>query len=224
MLDIAYEYSFYSISSSNRDEDLNSDLDKFESFLKKDDAALYLQNKVACRASMENIERMFGPFDKNEVNFYFNALANGSHTITINGFQREMVFNLFYKYFGDPSTMYLINADDYVKLIIASRIILEDAGMVLLPHIISSRVVHLATRKSINKKDLTKIEMSETFQRVLKKYRSEKIKKYILSLIATTVSSDFEAIELTMPDINGHKIQLIPDIIMEEIPQYVDLI
>lgn len=224
MLDIAYEYSFYSISSSNRDEDLNSDLDKFESFLKKDDAALYLQNKVACRASMENIERMFGPFDENEVKFYFNALANGSHTITINGFQREMVFNLFYKYFGDPSTMYLINADDYVKLIIASRIILEDAGMVLLPHIISSRVVHLATRKSINKKDLTKIEMSETFQRVLKKYRSEKIKKYILSLIATTVSSDFEAIEPTMPDIDGHKIQLIPDIIMEEIPQYVDLI
>ena len=92
MLDIAYEYSFYSISSSNRDEDLNSDLDKFESFLKKDDAALYLQNKVACRASMENIERLFGPFSKDEINFYFNALANGSHTITINGFQREMVF------------------------------------------------------------------------------------------------------------------------------------
>lgn len=205
-------------------EDLNSDLDKFESFLRKDDSALYLQNKVACRASMQNIEMIYGPFDEDEVRFYYSALSEGMPTIPINSFQKDFVFNLFYKYFGDPSTINMINVMDYVKLIIAARRILEDAGMILLPHIISSKVVHLATRKSINKKDLTKLEMSDTYQQVVQKYRSEKIRKHVLGLIATTITSDFEAIEPEYPEINGKKIQIIPELVMEEIPQYINLI
>ena len=96
--------------------------------------------------------------------------------------------------------------------------------MVLLPHVISSKVLHLATRKTINKKDLIKLEASETYQRVKQKYKSEKIEKHILSLIATTMTSDFQAIEPEFPEINGKKIQIIPDLILEEIPQYVELI
>lgn len=41
---IEYEYSFVSLSSSKRDEDLNSEFDKFESFLAKGDEALLVQN------------------------------------------------------------------------------------------------------------------------------------------------------------------------------------
>lgn len=223
MLDIEYEFAFFSLSSSNRDEDLNSDLDKFESFLRKDDSALYLQNKVAYAASMEQIEYIFGPFDPDEVKFYYDALSDG-YTVPMNSFQKDLVFNLFYKYFGDPKTLNSIDSMSYVKLIIAARRILEDAGMVLLPHIISSKVVHLATRKSINKKDLLKLEASEVYQQVKQKYRSEKIEKHILSLIATTITSDFQAIEPEFPEINGKKIQIIPDLILEEIPQYVNLI
>lgn len=223
MLDIEYEFAFYSLSSSNRDEDLNSDLDKFESFLRKDDSALYLQNSVACRSSMEQIELIYGPFSDDEVKFYYNALCDGD-TITINSLQKDLIFNLFYKYFGDPSTMNMINVTDYVKLIIAARTILEDAGMVLLPHIISSKVVHLATRKNINKKEFTKLEMSDLYQQIRQKYRSEKIEKHILSLIATIMSSDFQAIEPDALDLNGQKIQIIPELILEEVPQYISLI
>lgn len=223
MLDIEYEFDFFSLSSSNRDEDLNSDLDKFESFLRKDDSALYLQNKVAYAASMEQIEYIFGPFDPDEVKFYYDALSDG-YTVPMNSLQKDLVFNLFYKYFGDPKTLNSIDSVSYVKLIIAAKRILEDAGMVLLPHIISSKVVHLATRKSINKKDLLKLEASEVYQQVKQKYRSEKIEKHILGLIATTITSDFQAIEPEFPEINGKKIQIIPDLILEEIPQYVNLI
>lgn len=223
MLDIEYEFAFFSLSSSNRDEDLNSDLDKFESFLRKDDSALYLQNKVACRSSMEQIELIYGPFDDAEVKFYYDALSEGD-TIPINAFQRDMIFNLFCKYFGDPSTLRLINSRDYVKLIIAARRILEDAGMVLLPHIVASKVLHLATRKNINKKELIKLESSEIYQQICQKYRSERIKKQILGLIATIMSSDFQAIEPELPDINGKKIQIIPDLILEEVPLFISLI
>ena len=223
MLDIEYEFAFYSLSSSNRDEDLNSDLDKYESFLRKDDSALYLQNKVAYASSMEQIEYIYGPFDNETIRFYYRALSDGD-VLPMNSFQKDLVFNLFYKYFGDPKTLNNIDSTSYVKLIIAARRILEDAGMLLLPHVISSKVLHLATRKTINKKDLIKLEASETYQRVKQKYKSEKIEKHILSLIATTMTSDFQAIEPEFPEINGKKIQIIPDLILEEIPQYVELI
>ena len=224
MLDIEYEFAFFSLSSSNRDEDLNSDLDKYESFLRKDDSALLLQNKVAYGSSMENIEYIYGPFDPELVSFYRRALSDDDGYLPMNSFQKDLVFNLFYKFFGDPKTLNNIDSTSYVKLIIAAKRILEDAGMVLLPHIISSKVLHLATRKTINKKDLIKLEASETYQRVKQKYRSEKIEKHILSLIATTMTSDFQAIEPEFPEINGKKIQFIPDLILEEIPQYVELI
>ena len=223
MLDIEYEFAFYSLSSSNRDEDLNSDLDKYESFLRKDDSALYLQNKVAYASSMEQIEYIYGPFDNETIRFYYRALSDGD-VLPMNSFQKDLVFNLFYKYFGDPKTLNNIDSTSYVKLIIAARRILEDAGMLLLPHVISSKVLHLATRKTINKKDLIKLEASETYQRVKQKYKSEKIEKHILSLIATTMTSDFQAIEPEFPENKKKKIQIIPDLILEEIPQYVELI
>ena len=209
----------------NTMEDLNSELDKFESFLRKDDAALYLQNKVACRAAMNQIELIYGPFDENEVKFYFDALCDGNATITINSFQKNFVFNLFYKFFGDPSTINLINVMDYVKLIIATRRVLEDAGMVLLPHIVSSKVVHLATRKNINKKELQKIEASEYYPLIHKKYNNPKIEQdVILSLIAQILSSEFQIVDYAHPNRNGMTLNIIPDIVSEEVCRFVMLI
>lgn len=221
--DIEYEYAFFSLSSSNRDEDMNSDFDKYMSFLQKSDSALYLQNEVACRAGMELIEMLYGPFEEDEIRFYIDRLSNGT-TSTINSFQKELVFNLFYKYFGDTVTLNSINIIDYIKLVIAARRILESSGMVLLPYIISARVERLATRKNINKKELVKLELSPLYQQIKDKYRNDKIEKQILSIIATIMSSDFVAIDPDDPDLDGIRIQVIPELILEEIPMYISLI
>lgn len=198
-----------------------SDFDKFESFLQKADSALYLQNKVACEASMNLIEMLYGPFDEDEIKYYMKKLADGP-TITVNSFQKDMVFSLFYRYFGDTSTINLITIKDYVKLIIAARRILESAGMVLLPYIISSKVLRIATRKNINKKELTKLELSPMYKYVEEKYKNEKVMKHIYSLIATTLSSEFEYIDPEGED--GMKIQVVPELVMEEILMYITMI
>lgn len=223
ILDIEYEFAFYSLSSSNRDADLNSDFDRFESFLQKADSALYLQNKVACQASMNLIEMMYGPFDEDEIRYYIRKLSDGNH-MSVNSFQKDLVFNLFYKYFNDTQTLNMINITDYVKLIIAARRILENAGMVLLPYVVSSKVVRIATRKNINKKELTKLELSPLYKHVQDKYRNEKVMKHIFSLIATTMSSDFEYIDPDPDTPDGFKISVIPELIMEEILMYITLI
>ena len=223
VLDIEYEYSFISLSSSRRDEDLNSEFDKFESFLSKTDESLIVQNQCACNDAMDTIEMMYGPFDPEEIKFYMYRLFE-DQKCTVNSFQRDLVFNLFFKYFGDTATINMINLEDYVKLIIAAKRILETSGMVMLPYIVSSKIIRLATRKNVNKKELTKLESSPLWDMIKNKYKNEKIEKHILGLIAVILSSEFEIIDPDDKELDGQKITVIPELICEEILMYISLV
>lgn len=223
VLDIEYEFSFVSLSSSRRDEDMNSEFDKFESFLQKTDESLLVQTQVACEDAMNQIRMMYGPFDQEEIEFYKARLSEGTK-FTINSFQKDLVFNLFFKFFGDTNSINAINIDDYVTMIIAARRILEASGMLMLPYIISSKVIRLASRKNVNKKELTKLQLSPLWDKIKDKYRNDKIEKQILSIIAAILSSEFEIVDPEDPDLDGQRISVIPELICEEILMYISLI
>lgn len=201
----------------------NSDFDRFEAFLTKADESLYIQNKVSAESTMNDINLLFGPFKKEEIDFYSKALTENGKVV-INTFQKELVFNLFYKYFGDPVSINSINKDDYIKLIISSKRMLQANNMVILPYIISSKVNRLVSRKNLNKKELMKLESSPYYSKIINKYRNEKIEKQVLSIIATILSSEFQIIDFYDDEINGKKIEMIPDIVCEEILMYVTMI
>lgn len=122
------------------------------------------------------------------------------------------------------NTINAINLDDYVVLIIAAKRILEASGMILLPYIVSSKVIRLASRKNVNKKELTKLESSPLWEEIKHKYRNEKIEKHILSIIAVILSSEFEVIDYEDDELNGKQITIIPELICEEILMYISLI
>ena len=193
-------------------------------FLTKVDEALYIQNLVAAEDGMNIIRAMYGPFSKEEIDFYKERLKDGISLCRINSFQGGLIFNLFYKFFGDPQTINSIDLEDYVTLIIAARRILESSGMVLLPYIISAKVNRLAVRKTVNKKELLRIESSSLYASLKEKYRNEKVEKHVLGLIATTLSSEFEVIDPDDPEVDGCKINVLPEIIGEELMMYVGLI
>lgn len=172
---------------------------------------------------MRSIDAKFGPFDPWEISFYSNRLKNDKGVI-INSFQKQLIFNMFYKYFGDTTSAYGINADEYVKLMIAAKRILIENHMIILPYIISGRVNKLIGRKTVNKKEMAKLQASEYYSQIEKKYRNEKIIKNILSMIATIISSDFSIIDYHNKDIDGRKIDAIPDLVIEEVLMYVLLI
>ena len=219
--EIAYEYQFVSLSSSKREgEDSGSQFDKFESHLIRTNEGLYMQNKVNSDAAMEYIERLFGPFDQYDIEFYKRELTKANR-IVINNFQKNLVFNLFY---GDPVSINAINADQYVELIIAARKMLESSGMVMLPHIISSRVVRIVDRNNINKKEMMRLEASQYYPYIEQKYKNSKIETYILRIIATIISSEFCVIDPHDEKLNGTKIETIPEFIIEEVLSYVQLI
>lgn len=239
--DIAYEFNYIPLSSAAGDsEDSASDLDKYEANLSKADEALFVQSKYNCFYVMQKIEKLFGPFEQDEINFYINEMKNENGEI-MNGFQRQLVFNLFYKYFGDTSSINAINAYDYVKLMLAAKKMLSNNMMAFMPYIVSAKVDKIATRKTLNKKELARMEASQYYPLIQEKYKNDKIQKQILTTIATIITSNFRIIDynknnntpaigcngnsiLHAGELNGKPILLETDMIIEECLLYILLI
>ena len=220
---IRYEYQFNVLSSSNRDEDFNSDFDKYEAYLVTQNEALFLQNNCNATETMKYIENKYGPFSDNEIEYYRMKLSNNQGNI-INEFQKNMVFNLFYKDFGDTASLKSINQIDYIKLILAAKRILEAYNMVILPYIISSKVVRIPNKKNINKKEFLKIESDPLWQQIRLKYRNPKIEQEILGQIAIILSSEFKIIDYYDKELDGKKVEIISDIVVQEYLLYILLI
>ena len=247
VIDIGYEYKLKGLSSSSRDEDNNSEFDKYEAHLIKHDEALYIQNKVNAETSMKQIEIMFGPFSEDEIDFYEKELTRDKRPVIIE-FQKTLVFNLFYKFFGDTRSINAINARSYIKLIIAAKRMLKANNMIILPEIISGKIIRLVNRVTVNRKDLIKIEASPYFPLIENKYRNAKISKYIFSIMATILSSKFQYIDYQSQkayeykiqnapystprlrakwdaeNFNGKNIEIMPDYICEEMLMYTLMI
>lgn len=221
--DIGFGYSFISVSSAKKDEDSTSDYDKFESTLVKQSEGLYLQNKVNCSSTMDTLDQLFGPFDPKEIDFYRRELANERGNC-LNSFQTQLIFNLFYKYFGDTTAVYANNVTGCLKLMLMAKKILQNQNMILLPYIVSGKADKIVGRKTVNKKEMMRIEASKYYPLVVQKYQNEKIIKQILSTIATLISSDFRIIDYHNPDIHGKKLEILPEIIIEEYLPYTLLI
>lgn len=222
--DIQYEYSYIPLSSSKREgEDNSSDFDRYESTCTKANEALYLQTKYNCEFNMRKIDSMWGPFDQDEINFYKRNLRNENGEI-INNFQKQLIFNLFYKYFGDTVSINAINEDGYVKLMLTAKKMLKDNMMGYLPYILSSKVNKIVSRKTLNKKEQTEMQQSQYYKLVEDKYKNSKIMQQILGTIATIITSTFSVIDKDNPDINGKPIYIESKIIIEETLLYILLI
>ena len=221
--DIQYEFQFISSSSSKRDADSVSDFDKFESALIKQNEALYLQNKINSDVVMRNIEQKYGPFHQAEVDFYTNRLLYDENGVpTINKFQKQLVFLLFYRYFKDTQSIYNINRVEYVELILAAKKKLQANNMCLMPHIISARVDKLVQRKNINKKERLLVESSPSYPMIMNKYKNDTVIDNIFSIIATILSSDFTIVD-TNPEVDGRKLDVSSTvgILIEEVCSFI---
>ena len=168
---------------------------------------------------------LYGPFSDDEINYYRKRLIKDGRPI-INAFQKQLIGYLFFKDFGDPVSLNTINQTQYIKLIIAAKRILLNSGMIILPYIISSRVSRVATRKNITKKEQTRLESSELYNKVREKYNNPKVESKVLEIIGKIISSSFEIID--WDDDNKRpgqydmlNVPIINDIIDEEVIFFV---
>jgi hypothetical protein len=222
--EVPYEFGFVVLSSSNRDEDNNSECDKFEAHAAKINEAIMMQTITNCKTTMKRIELKYGPFDESEIEFYKKEMSRDGKFI-VNSLQKTLVTYLFAKEFNDPQSTKIVDIRNYIILVIAAKRLLESYKMMLLPYMIGGRVNRVVTRKSINKKELLKIESSEWYPMIHEKYNNEKIEKeIILGLIAQILSSEFQTIDYYDQQWNAIPINVIPDIVAEEVCRFVLLI
>ena len=222
--DIAYEYTFIPLSSSKRDgEDNASDFDRYEANMIKTSEALYLQSKINCSMTSQKIKSIWGQLRDKEVKYFMKHLKNDNDEI-VNGFQKQLIFNLFYKYYGDTESIKDNNARSYVELMLIGKKMLLQYNMSFLPYVLSSKVNKIVARKTLNKKELAELQSFPEYEMVVDKYKNEKIIKQILSTIATIITSDFSIIDYDNEAIDGQKLIVEPSMIMRECLVYALLI
>lgn len=222
--DIAYEYTFIPLSSSKRDgEDNASDFDKYEANMIKTSEALYLQSKINCKMTTKKIESIWGSINDKEVKYYINHLKNENNEI-VNGFQKQLIFNLFYKYYGDTESIKDNNVTSYVKLMLTGKKMLQQYNMSFLPYILSAKVNKIVSRKTLNKKELSELQTFPEYQMIVDKYKNDKIVKQILGIIATIITSDFSIIDYNNENVDGQKLIIEPSMVMKECLVYALLI
>lgn len=190
---------------------------KYEASKLKTNEGLYLHNAVNCEETMKSIVEQFGPFNPEEIAFQRNCLKN-NEGVFINNFQKQLIFNIFYKYFGDTEAIKGIRpATDYIIMMLAAKKILLNQHMIIMPYVLSGKVDKLVPRKSINKKEEKDLLSSPYYPLLMEKYRNEEIIKNILSTFATVISSNFRIIDYYNREIHGKKIDTIPAIVLEEL-------
>lgn len=220
ILDISYNYTYVPLSSSIRDEDNNSKIDKYEANLEKTDENMHLYikaNKVATIYSLMHCSG-FGEITEDEIEFYRKELSKSGDIR--NPFQQELVNLSLFKYFGDPITSKFSNQDEYIALMIASKRLMR-SQFIIIPEIICGRVVRLVNRKSINKKGMEKIKASPTWVSIQNLFRNPVKEDQVLSYIAVILSSKFSYISYEYPELNGKKIEMQPEIVGEEFLKFI---
>ena len=135
-----------------------------------------------------------------------------------------MIFNLFYKYFGDVTSINAINQDNYIELMLAARKMLQNYNLAFLPYVLSGHVTKIVSRKVLNKKESAEMEASQYYDTVKDKYRNDKILQQILGTIATIITSTFNVIDYQNKENTGKELYIDSKIIIEETLLYTLLI
>ena len=185
--------------------------------------ALLIHNQVNFKNTMKQIEERFGPFSKEEIDYYKIELSKGRKSPIV-PHQKMLVCYLFYKWFGDPSSLGSIDLTNYIKLIIAAKRILASNGLYTMEAILSGKFVKVIKRVNMNKKELLKITSSNTYESVASIYRNEKITNLLVSMLATIVSSKFQIIDFDNKENTGKAFIPQQELLNEEFLIYASLI
>jgi hypothetical protein len=238
--DISYEFTFVTLSSAKRDEDNNSEFDKYESYLMKENEGKFLLNRANYEKTMADLVLAYGPIEPEEIAFYAEELSKDVQYVydeetgetlikqnersNVRDFQKSLVFYLFYKYFEHPYSLREINRVDYIKLIIIAKRMLLKAGMITLPYIIGGRF-EVSKVKSINIKERARMESNRLFAQVKAKYfNNEQKLNDVLELISKILASKFTIIDYENEAIHGQPIPIVSDLLIDEILMYVLMI
>lgn len=150
------------ISDVKSDDGL-SGLDKIEMTMAKFDESNIILADINVKQTLNKLAKQFKiKFDEDELDYYIKNLD-------IDTFQKNLVFQLFAKYFNNINDLYSLSKKQYCKLIIIMKVMLYKHGFRAIQHVLTAQVVKSNTKR-IPKKIIMKIEESDRYQLLKEKY------------------------------------------------------
>lgn len=215
-----YEFEFkqHQPSIGNGSED---DEDRFEDSLAKQDQSLLLQLNFNYKHVLKRLEMKYGPLDRNEIEFFIKELSDEDGHFILNPIQKELIFLYFDKYFDDPNGI-IGNRDDYIKMmLIMKKMLLATNNMIILPYVLTGKIKRSFNKTSLKKSEREKIKKSRYYPLLQDKYRNEKHMNRIEAIISTIITLKVDFISYDEPELHGKKIPLKPELLVEEVLQFI---
>lgn len=212
-----YDFEYLKFSNNN-----NTEFDNFEIPISNSSEAVLVYSQANADLTTNMLFEKYH-IDDDLVDYYYKELSEGGANI-MNGFQEKIIFNLFYKYYGDVISIKNINNINYIRLMLIAKKILQSENLNILAEMISAKVINISSRKDLNKKEKSLLESSELYNEVLKKYNyDERIVNDIRSMIATSITTEFLIIDPNSQAC-GTILPINPHVIIYQLLSYITLI
>ena len=227
-IEYAFRFNFpLNYKSMNLTEPSNdnnvSDFDKLSVNTARINEAEMIINKVNIKKTIKTIIKKFNiQITKEEVQFY-------SKGFKINKLQKNFLFLFFAKYFGSAEALYYCNLTEYVTLLIIMKKILTNNNFTYLNEVMTSKVEEISEKKSLNKKNYTKIIESEKYNQIINEKYPDTFfnimdSNIILKFVATLMNNTFVYHDYQNDEANGGVIEISEDIISEELLRFMTMI
>ena len=117
-----------------------------------------------------------------------------------------------------------INYKDYIRLIIIAKKILLKHKLYMLAYFISGSI-ETAKVRGINAKEKARIEASNSYAQVKKKYNgNEAMMEHVISLISNILASRCTIIDYDNEFQNGQPLEIINEIMIENVLDFILMI
>lgn len=198
-----------------------SGLDKMEMYTTKIDVFLILFSQVNIEDTIKRIRsRMKIKISQDEIDYY-------KELHDFNNLSKELVFYFFAKYFGGFRDLNFIKREQYVKLMIIMKKMLEARGCMYLNQLISANVKGKSSARIIrNAKFLDKVMTSSIYQELMeKKYPSltdAKGNSPVISLLSRLINTNWTYVDYDLQDKLEEPIELDNDVLADEFLKFVN--
>lgn len=218
-----YPLNFKPINLTETSTDNNvSDFDKMSVNTARINEAEMIINKVNIKRTIKTIIKKFDiTLTKEELIFY-------NQDFKVNKLQKNLLFLFFAKYFGSAEALYYCNLQEYITLLIIMKKILQKNNFIYLDKIITGKIEEVTEKKSLNKKNYSKIIESEKYNNIINEKYPDTFfnimdSNIILKFVATIINNTFIENEY-QGEHNGDEIVINQDVVSEELLRIMTMI
>lgn len=198
-----------------------SGLDKMEMYTTKIDVFLILFSQVNIEDTIRRIRsRMKLDITQEEMDYY-------KENHDFNNLSKELVFYFFAKYFGGFRDLNFIKREQYIKLMIIMKKMLEARGNIYMNQLITANVKGKSSARIIrNSKFLEKVMSSSIYTELMdKKYPSlidEKGNSPVITLLSRLINTNWELLDYDLQDKMGEPLELDNEVLADEFLKFVN--